>query len=89
MFLRTAAIFGTLLVSIGITSCLLTMGAKERLVAKSASYDLDCETSLLRIKQIGKDAYSVMGCNKKASYVVECRGADDENCKAVLRSVTN
>jgi len=89
MLFRTTAIMGMLLVSICIMSCIAFMGARKRLVAKSASFDLDCEPTLLTIKEIGKDAYSVMGCNKRASYVVQCRGADGEDCKAVLRSVTN
>jgi hypothetical protein len=89
MFSRTTTISGTLLVCIGTTSCLALMGAKEKLVMESAAFDLGCDPSLLTIRQIGKDAFRVLGCNKKASYVVECASADSGSCKAVLISVTN
>ena len=89
MSFRRTAIWATLLASIGAASCLATMGARERLVAKRAAFDLGCESTLLTVKQIGENAYSVLGCNQKASYVVECADRDGGECRAVLVSVSN
>jgi hypothetical protein len=89
MPVRSTTILGALLLSFGITSCYLTLGAKEKLVMDRAPDDLGCEPTLLTIKETGKNTYSVMGCNKRAAYVLECRGADTESCVASLKSVTN
>ncbi len=89
MSFRATAILLTLLASIGTISCTLFLSAKEKIVMKRAPDDLQCESSLLTIRQTGEHSYRVLGCNRKANYALECLGDDTDNCRATLVSINN
>ena len=50
------------------------------LVQKQAGFDLKCDASSVAVERINTDTFGAQGCDRRASYVLLCRGQD---CRVV------
>ncbi len=53
-------------------------------VLRRAPFDLECARENIQITKLGANTFGAVGCGKKASYVVICKGGME--CDVILNS---
>jgi hypothetical protein len=81
MVLRNVAIA----LSLAIAGC-ATTGSKQEIVGNRAAFDLQCDAGKLSVTDLGNESYGVVGCGKRASYVVTCKTFYAKDCTAIANS---
>jgi hypothetical protein len=47
---------------------------------------LQCEAPKLSVTELGNNAYGVVGCDKRATYLLTCKSTFAYDCTAVMNS---
>ena len=74
-----------MIVALICASCIATSGQAD-LVLRRAAFDLQCPDGQLQVSNLGHNAFGVVGCGKRAAYVVDCKNAMMDSCTAIMNS---
>jgi hypothetical protein len=74
------------LVAATLAGACATTGAQSDLVGQRAAFDLQCGRSQLQISSLGNNTFGVVGCGKRAAYVVSCTANTVDSCTAIMNT---
>jgi hypothetical protein len=66
-------------------SCVTTKGQSD-LVVRRATFDLQCPDKDLQVSSLGQNTFGVVGCGRRATYVVDCKKDYIDSCTAVMNT---
>lgn len=68
---------------LGISACGATTSARRDAVSSRAAFDLECPADKIETRELDKNVYGALGCDRQATYVLECKV---DGCTAVVNS---